>query len=139
MKGKKKDIGTEQIYTDITGEVFMTNRAVDDTVILRQIAYNIAHLADEVRTLRRDLIGFSDDAVEEDTEETKEESKEESGEDKEESDKRETCFICGRKLHIRDAAGVIINGGDISCCCKNCSDKFDKLVDVFVMPNSVFF
>ena len=136
----------ERLYRDITNmavdeiRVNKPDTYIDDSGILTQIMYNLAHIADELRALRRDceIVEWVDSNQEDDEQETEDEKESESTEDESE-DKKEICFICGKKLNIKDASGVIHNGDETYCCCQKCSGKFDALIDHFIMPTSMFF
>ena len=118
---KTSDI--EQKYVDMTGSVFLSEINPDEKHILRQIAYNIAHLADEVRALRHDIESI-DIEVEQETE------------DEEEPEENEGdivyCFHCGKKMKVREAASTVIATGRKRYLCKACDKDIDSFIKDFL-------
>lgn len=95
--------------------------------ILKEIAQNLAYIADELAEANRFNVGL----------EKEPDPKPESQDDK------KNCFICGKEIELKDGCyddgGCIITSeGDLFLACPKCKGRFDSLVQVFVMPNEVF-
>ena len=123
-------------------------------IAFKQIAYNLAHIADELAELNR-VNSKTISEVIEDLEahglkpEPKQEPKPEPKEDpapglevelgKDSDPLHGKCFICGKPVDDNNVGGIIIDGdGAAYRACAKCKDRFDMLVDVFVMPNSIY-
>lgn len=107
--------------------------------ILKKIAQNLAYIADELsianeinnRSLSEAYRCLEDSGVRE----HKQDGYLELGIDNAPSH----CFICGKETDMKKVGGLIMNGdGDTFCACSKCRDRFDSLVQIFVMPNEVF-
>lgn len=120
----------ERPYRDITNLVVDDIRVnkpdtyIDDSRILTQIMYNLAHIADELRALRRDyeVAEFVDD--EEFYEDDEQETEDEATED-------ETCVLCGKDIDFDKDVGLFINiGKESGCICNECIEKIKKMKKV---------
>ena len=122
MGNKLNDI--DRLYRDITASCMDSEDCeMDKSIVLRQIAYNIAHLADEVRALRHDIESI-DIEVEQETE------------DEEEPEENEGdivyCFRCGKKMKVREAASTVIATGRKRYICKYCDKEIDSFIKDFL-------
>ena len=120
----------ERMYRDITASCMDSDDCeMDKSIVLRQIAYNIAHLAYEVRALRRDyeIVEWVDSNTEDDEQET---------EDEEEPEENEEdivyCFRCGKKMKVREAASTVIATGRKRYICKDCDKDIDSFIKDFL-------
>lgn len=110
--------------------------------ILKEVAQNLAYIADELaeanRINKESIRSMVDELSECGVEAPKEEPKSnllELGIDNGPTE----CFICGRKLDLKRVSGLIMDSyGNSYCACDNCLHKFDALIQHFVMPNEVF-
>ena len=108
--------------------------------ILKQIAQNLAYIADELaesNRFNRELNGFCNLRFDSVRLEPEAEPEPEPQEDK------KHCFICGKEIELKDGCyddgGCIITSeGDLFLACPKCKNRFDALVQHFVMPNEVF-
>lgn len=102
--------------------------------ILKEIAQNLAHIADELAESNRfnqELNGFCV------------ELEKEPDPKPEPHDNKKNCFICGKEIELKDGCyddgGCIITSeGDLFLACPKCKKRFDALIQHFVMPNEVF-
>lgn len=131
----------ERKYRDATAvEVGVCQKVTDDSLILKQIAYNLAHIADELaesNRFNRELNGFCHMRFDEVRLEQEPDPKQEPQGDK------KNCFICGKEIELKDGCyddgGCIITSeGDLFLACPKCKNRFDALIQHFVMPNEVF-
>lgn len=131
----------ERKYRDITAlEIGACQKVTDDSLILKQIAYNLAHIADELSESNRfnqELNGFCHMRFDDVRLEQEPDSKPEPLDDK------KNCFICGKEIELKDGCyddgGCIITSeGDLFLACPKCKKRFDALVGHFIMPNEVF-
>lgn len=95
--------------------------------ILKEIAQNLAYIADELAESNRFNVGLE----------------KEPDPKLEPQDDKKNCFICGKEIELKDGCyddgGCIITSeGDLFLACPKCKKRFDALVQVFVMPNEVF-
>lgn len=136
-------------YSDLTSEVMnMCHSEKDNVIIFRQIAWNLAHIADELAESNR-LNARTIGEIVEDLEmhgikpEPKEEDPTPSleAEVKTESDIfNGTCFICWNPVDPKNVGGVIIDGdGHTYRACAKCKQRFAAMTDRLVMPNSIYF
>lgn len=96
--------------------------------ILKEIAQNLAYIADELA-----------DANKINKKSLKEAYESIAGSDRTECVSTDKCFICGRPVDFAKVGGTVItDDGDFFFACANCKERFDALVQVFVMPNEVF-
>ena len=119
----------ERQYRDITNVVVDDIRVnkpdtyIDDSRILTQIMYNLAHIADELRALRRDyeiVEGFVD-GEEQETEDEKES----------ESTENETCVLCGKDIDFDEDVGLFMSiGKESGCICNECIAKIKGMKKV---------
>ena len=140
-------------YSEITCEVMdMCHSDKDTLIVLKQLAWNLAdELAELNRVNSKTIMEVIEDLEAhglkpEPKQERKQEPKKEAtapglavelGEDSDPLHGK--CFICGKPVDDMNVGGVIIDGdGDAYRACAKCKDRFSKLVDVFVMPNSVY-
>lgn len=118
MGNKLNDI--DRMYRDITASCMDSDDCeMDKSIVLRQIAYNIAHLADEVRALRHGIESI-DIEVEQETEDDEEPEETKNGTCR--------CFICGKKMNTRDAAVSAFIDGEFRYICKECDGKIDNFI-----------
>ena len=111
--------------------------------ILKEIAQNLAYIADELaeanRINKESIRSMVEELSECGVEAPKEEPKSnllELGIDNGPTE----CFICGRKLDLKRVSGLIMDSyGNSYCACDNCLHKFDALVGHFIMPNEIYF
>ena len=136
-------------YSDLTSEIMdMCHSEKDNHIVLRQIAWNLAHIADELAESNRlnartigeivedlEMHGIKPEHREEDTAPSLE------AEVKTESDIfNGTCFICGKPVDSEKVGGVIIDGdGHTYRACAKCKHRFAVMTDRLVMPNSIYF
>lgn len=131
----------ERKYRDATAlEIGACQKVTDDSLILKQIAYNLAHIADELAESNRfnqELNGFCNLRFDSVRLEPEAEPEPEPQEDKKQ------CFICGKEIELKDGCyddgGCIITSeGELFLACPKCKKRFDALIQHFVMPNEVF-
>ena len=145
----------EHKYGNLTTEVMdMCHSEKDNHIVLRQMCWNLAYIADELAELNR-VNSKAIEEVIEDLEahglkpEPKQEPKPEPKEDpthglevelgKDSDILHGKCFICGKPVDDNNVGGVIIGGdGDGYRACAKCKGRFDMLVDIFVVPNSIY-
>lgn len=102
--------------------------------ILKEIAQNLAYIADELaesNRFNRELNGFCLRLEQEPEPEL------------EPQDDKKNCFICGKEIELKDGCyddggSIITSDGDLFLACPKCKNRFDALVQHFVMPNEVF-
>lgn len=138
----------ERKYGNLTSEIMdMCHSEKDNHIVLRQIAWNLAHIADELAESNR-LNARTIGEIVEDLEmhgikpEPKKEDPTPSLEVELENESdvlHGACFICGKPVDSEKVGGIVIDGdGNTYRACARCKDYFSKLVDVFVMPNSIY-
>ena len=119
----------ERPYRDITNLIIddlLKNKPetyIDDSRVLKQIMYNLAHIADELRALRRDyeIVEWVDSNQEDDEQETEDEEESESTEN-------ETCVLCGKDIDFDKDVGLFMNiGKESGCICNECIEKIKKI------------
>lgn len=102
--------------------------------ILKEVAQNLAYIADELaesNRFNRELNGFCV------------ELEQEPDPKSEPQDDKKNCFICGKEIGLKDGCyddgGCIITSeGDLFLACPKCKKRFDALIQHFIMPNEVF-
>lgn len=126
-------------YGSETSEYLNCVQAKTETnLILKQIAQNLAYIADE--------LSDANDINKKSLEEVYRDITNSCMDEEDEEDKlnvecvgAENCFICGKPVDFTNAGGMIVTGdGDTYCACSKCKNRFDALVQVFVMPNEVY-
>ena len=137
----RHDSEIERFYRDITNgavDVVMDDPKANDfdnSHVLMQIMYNLAHIADELRALRKVEEKFLEESEEYDGEESEESEKsvgEQKSEDAKPSEetKNKTCMFCGKELD--DPSGILVVNGESYCTCDKCVDKLEKLSGIFI-------
>lgn len=125
-------------YGESTEEYLMNVPYKTETnKILKQIAQNLAYIADELAEANRlntqfhtpikVSFGYEDDDLPE----------------PEPHDNKKNCFICGKEIGLKDGyyddgGCIITSDGDLFLACPKCKKRFDALIQHFVMPNEVF-
>lgn len=139
----------ERKYGNLTTEIMdMCHSEKDNHIVLRQIAWNLAYIADELAELNRvnsktigeivedlEMHGIKPEPEKEDAATGLE------AEVKTESDIfNGTCFICWNPVDPKNVGGVIIDGdGHTYRACAKCKQRFAVMTDRLVMlPNSIF-
>jgi hypothetical protein len=115
----------------------------DTDKILKEIAQNLAYIADELadsNRINKDSIRCMVDELSEcGVEAPKEEPKSELLELGIDNGPTE-CFICGKELDLKRVSGLIMDSyGNSYCACERCLHKFDALVGHLLMPNEIYF
>ena len=141
----------ERKYRDATAlEIGACQKVTDDSLILKQIAYNLAHIADELaeanewnRDIWEECNGINFNTAEMCGKEPCIEEYKTENEEPEPQDDKKNCFICGKEIELKDGCyddgGCIITSeGDLFLACPKCKHRFDALIQHFVMPNEVF-
>ena len=139
----------ERKYSNLTTEIMdMCHSEKDNHIVLRQIAWNLAYIADELAESNR-LNARTIGEIVEDLEmngikpEPKKEDPTPSLEVELENESdvlHGACFICGKPVDSEKVGGIVIDGdGNTYSACEKCRNRFRRLVDVFVMPNSIYF
>ena len=139
----------EHKYSEVTTEIMdMCHSEKDNHIVLRQIAWNLAYIADELAESNR-LNARTIGEIVEDLEMhgIKPEPKKEDPtpglevELENESDVLHgACFICGKPVDSEKVGGIIIDGdGDAYRACAKCKNRFSKMVATIMMPNSIYF
>ena len=139
----------ERKYSNLTTEIMdMCHSEKDNHIVLRQIAWNLAYIADELAESNRlnartigeivedlEMHGIKPEHREEDPTPSLE------AEVKTESDIfNGTCFICWNPVDPKNVGGVIIDGdGHTYRACAKCKQRFAVMTDRLVMPNSIYF
>lgn len=103
----------------------------DTNSILKQIAQNLAYIADELSTTNdrlADVVSYMDSSNGSSFEED-----DDYGEEEEfiaEMNKPCKCFICGKTILIDDETGGEIwdSYGNVTFACKDCGPKFDAII-----------
>lgn len=123
-------------------EEFLRNVAVKEQkdYILKEIAKNLAYIADELaeaNRFNRELNGFCHMRFDDVRLEQEPDPKPEPQDDKKD------CFICGKEIGLKDGCYddggcIITSDGDLFLACPKCKNRFDALIQHFVMPNEVF-
>ena len=139
----------ERKYGNLTSEIMdMCHSEKDNHIVLRQIAWNLAYIADELAESNR-LNARTIGEIVEDLEmhgikpEPKEEDSAPSLEVELENESdvlNGTCFICWNPVDPKNVGGVIIDGdGHTYRACAKCKHRFALMTDRLVMPNSIYF
>lgn len=131
---------SEKSYLELT-EYNLKNclKVTDDSLIFKEIAHNLAKIADELSESNRfnqEMNGFCNlrfDKVRLEPEPEPEPQDEE----------KKNCFICGKQIELKDGCyddgGCIITSeGDLFLACPKCKNRFDALTKHFVVPNTVY-
>ena len=130
-------------YGNLTTEVMdMCHSEKDNHIVLRQICWNLAYIADELAEANRLNGKTIDEIVEElDILGVKPEAPGLEAKVKKENDiLNGDCFICGKPVDDNNVGGVIIDGdGHTYRACAKCKRRFTMLTDRLVMPNSIYF
>lgn len=105
----------------------------DTDKILKEIAQNLAYIADELSDMNGHLhnidIDLSDvvELVEDDS--IFESEEDEDGTFRVECVGAEKCFICGKSVDLCDCGGMIVDSdGNTTCACADCKPKFDAII-----------
>ena len=136
----------EHKYGNLTTEIMdMCHSEKDNLIVLKQIAWNLAYIADELAEANRINAKTIGEIVEElESHGVKPEKEDEApglkAELNEDSDVFEgDCFICGKPVDDNNVGGVIIDGdGHTYRACAKCKRRFTMLTDRLVMPNSIY-
>ena len=139
----------ERKYGNLTSEIMdMCHSEKDNHIVLRQIAWNLAYIADELAESNRlnartigeivedlEMHGIKPEPEKEDAAPSLEVELEN------ESDVLNgTCFICWNPVDPKNVGGVIIDGdGHTYRACAKCKHRFALMTDRLVMPNSIYF
>lgn len=120
----------ERPYRDITNLIIddlLKNKPdtyIDDSRVLKQIMYNLAHIADELRELRRDYEVAELGLIPKEEQETEDEEESESTEN-------ETCVLCGKDIDFDKDVGLFMNiGKESGCICNECIEKIKGMKKV---------
>ena len=102
----------------------------DTNSILKQIAQNLAYIADELSTTNdrlADVVSYMDSSNGSSFEEDDDYSEEEEFIAK--MNKPCKCFICGNPVDFDETGGEIWDSyGNITFACKDCGPKFDAII-----------
>lgn len=139
----------ERKYGNLTTEIMdMCHSEKDNHIVLRQIAWNLAYIADELAESNRlnartigeivedlEMHGIKPESEKEDAA-TGLRAELSEGADVFDGD----CFICGKPVDDTNVGGIIIDGdGDSYRACAKCKNRFSKMVATIMMPNSIYF
>lgn len=141
-------------YSDLTSEIMdMCHSEKDNHIVFKQIAWNLAHICDNLDKINANLAEANDinrktigDIVNELESHGIKPEKEDAatglraelseGADVFDGD----CFICGKPVDDTNVGGIIIDGdGDSYRACAKCKNRFSKMVATIMMPNSIYF
>lgn len=133
-------------YAELTNDIMeMCHGPQDNHVVFRQIAWNLAHIADELAETNRinsqtigDICKTIDMSVglppEKEAPGLKADVKLDS------LGLGDNCFICGGALDYENIGGVIIDGyGATYCACGKCRNKFSNMLGTILLPNEMYF
>ena len=131
----------EHKYSNLTTDIMgMCHSEKENHIVLRQIAWNLAYIADELAEANR-LNSQTIGEIVEDLE--MHGVKPDPGFKAEVSAAADilngSCFICGGKVDPERVGGVIIDGdGHTYRACAKCKRRFTVMADRIVMPNSIY-
>lgn len=126
-------------YGESTEEYLMNVPYKTETnKILKQIAQNLAYIADELadaNRFNRELNGFCHMRFDE-------VGLEPEPEPKPEPQERQKCFICGKEIEMKDGCyddgGCIIDShGNLTLACKDCANLFDAIISHDILGRKV--
>lgn len=110
--------------------------------ILKQIAQNLAYIADELSQGNEELHKIGNDAfcvrdfLERDLGEIIHGSDDSYSNDSKGGDISKKCFICGKSIrHLPTGGAIIDSHGNVTIACKDCGPKFDAIIgDIIGRP-----
>ena len=137
---------------EMTGEIMdMCHSEKDNFVVFKQIAWNLAHICDQLEKTNNELAEANrlnsrtiEDICRTIDNNNKEEKKDAPGLkadiNLDSLGLGDNCFICGGELDYENIGGVIVDGyGATYCACGKCRSKFGNMLSVLLMPNEMYF
>ena len=139
---------------DITGEIMdMCHSEKDNHIVFKQIAWNLAHICDNLDKINANLAEANDinrKTIGEIVEELESHGVKPEKEDETPGLKADVqldslglgdnCFICGMVLDYENIGGVIIDGyGTTYCACSKCRWKFSNMLSTILLPDEIYF
>lgn len=128
----------EESYLELTEyNLKDCRRVTDDSLIFKEIAKNLACIADEIHdntdTLScaaDDIVGVMADGFDIDLyDDDEDDGKEPFLQMNLNMEDAPKCFICGKPVDFASVGGVIIDGdGNTTCACAGCKAKFDAIM-----------